>query len=355
MPRVLALLTILAMLLTVPTAALAASLVSVATLEANGLQLGEGLVQGTAGDFFTTVSSPASTNRFLRILFGSTQIEETAVVSTGEVRRVTATGEVSVFSTLPAGPLFGLTMGPGGRHLYVSLPTGRSETHGIWRIDTVSGQPERYATLPLEAQPRGLTFRGTDLFVADGSNGRIYKVGTGRDSQVWASDALLKGRFGRVGASSLAFNKARPLGLVLGGTETLQEFLYVSNTDAGRVVRIPIFSDGSAGPVEELIRSSLLEGIRGFTFDTGPSGGSLIATVSSGNRLVAVSPAPDAKVQILAEAVPAPVNDLLQNGTLFVLSAGTPPIDNASPVRPVLWRVTDILLPVPVQPSATAP
>jgi sugar lactone lactonase YvrE len=170
----------------------------------------------------------------------------------------------------------------------------------------------------------------------------------------WAADPLLVGKSpDAFGANGLAFTRARPLQatpMVSSGTPALQEFLYVSNSDFGRIVRIPVLSDGSAGTAEVFFEdANLLTGANGIAFDSGPFGGTLFVAVTTQNRLVAISAAPNPQAQKVLEgaSLQAPESVAISRNQLYVTSNA---FDNSTggleTLRPALQRVTDQPLPI---------
>lgn len=295
MKKVFAMLAIVSVLATIPSLAFAADLVK-ATLSVESREGVDGLAEGPNGDLYVGVSSARTTRLVTRMDLGRVVTDRIDVPSTGEIRRVTASGATSVFANLRAGPLNGLAFGPNGRHLYVALASKEAATHGIWRIDALTGVAERFAVLPTSVEPVELRFRGDDLFVS--ANGSIYRITTTGQVpvvSVWKSDPLLRGRDSETstGATGIAFTTAQESNpIIIGGNAPVQEYLYAANTDFGRIVRIPVLDDGSAGAAEIFFASTVIVGARGVAFDAGRDGGTLFVAVSSTDRLVAISPAP---------------------------------------------------------------
>jgi sugar lactone lactonase YvrE len=106
---------------------------------------------------------------------------------------------------------------------------------GIWRLRPKSA-PVQIAHLPADSWPNGMTIddRGHYLYLADTALGVVWRVPTaGGAPTVWASGPVLQPR-PSYGANGIAIH---------------HNAVWVSNTDQGIIVRIPIRLDGSAGPI----------------------------------------------------------------------------------------------------------
>ncbi|UFP96632.1 SMP-30/gluconolactonase/LRE family protein [Gloeobacter morelensis] len=165
------------------------------------------------------------------------------IVSTGELRKLSTTGEQLTLATLDTGRgpeagygLVGLAVDPAG-NVYAALASFVEATHGVWRVRP-DGASERLAVLPVTTVPNALAFdRRGNLFVSDSLGGKIYRVARGaRLAEVWSSDPRLVGDLSlgleAVGANGVAFYSGA---------------LFVANSDAARIYRIPVAPDGSAG------------------------------------------------------------------------------------------------------------
>ncbi|MGW0578858.1 SMP-30/gluconolactonase/LRE family protein, partial [Streptomyces sp. NPDC002920] len=182
-----------------------------------------------------------------------------------QVANVTRTGATRILATLPAvanpntpvvgsAVVLGIARASDGT-LYVNYATGTSET-GIWRIDPEGGAPRQIAQLPPDGFPNGLALderRGV-LYAADSVLGAIWRVpSTGGTPTAWVTGAPLDpGKTppaNGIGANGLRFH---------------HNTVWVSNTDAGTLLRIPVGQDGAAGPIET--RATGLTGIDDFGF-----------------------------------------------------------------------------------------
>ena len=182
-----------------------------------------------------------------------------------QVANVTRQGHTRILATLPpvadpdtpvvgAALVTGIARADDGT-LYVNYATGTEKT-GIWRIDRHGGAPRQIATLPPNGFPNGLALderRGV-LYAADSVLGTVWRVSlkSGRRT-AWATGAALQPGTGPNAA-----------GIGVNGLRLHHDAVWVSNTDAGTLLRIPVRRDGSAGQIQ--IRAKGLAGIDDFGF-----------------------------------------------------------------------------------------
>jgi hypothetical protein len=197
--------------------------------------------------------------------------------------------------------------------LYVGLPTCDPATHGIWRVSKDGSQTELLASLDVQDLPKGLalTNGGFPLYVTnlhdfrpgksranckaalgtpdptDDCTLKVWRVSSTGEVVTWVESALFYG------------NPDSPLdhphgvnGIVV---DQAGENVYVTVTDYGRVIRIPIEPDGGAGTLEIIFESDPdkpaeqreLFGIDGIKI--GPDGNFYIVVIRT-DQLVAVRP-----------------------------------------------------------------
>ncbi len=152
----------------------------------------------------------------------------------------------SFLADIGQGTIGGLAVTANG-DLYVAMAAGADK--GVWRLDR-KGQLE---LLPGSDQiffANGLAFddRGT-LYVTESVTlvsqlprgpGSIWRIPRGAEAELWMRDDLLKGT-GALG---------QPVWLGANGIACYHGNLYVTNTEKGTVMRIPVQKDGSAGVPE---------------------------------------------------------------------------------------------------------
>ncbi|MEU9126970.1 hypothetical protein AB0D08_02440 [Kitasatospora sp. NPDC048540] len=198
-----------------------------------------------------------------------------------QIGRVAPDGTQTILATLPAPahpatPLLGaaIVTGIARAHdgtLYFGYATGTDDLTGIWRL-CPGGNPERLAALPATGLPNGLALdeHAGLLYTADSALGVVHAVPLdGGPATVWSAAPELSPT-GGFGANGLKVH---------------HHAVWVTNTDTGTLLRIPIRQDGTAGPVET--RATGLAGIDDFAF-TG-HGDSLVAALNSPNEAAFVA------------------------------------------------------------------
>src|SRR5206468_13022075 len=128
--------------------------------------------------------------------------------------------------------------------------------------------------------PNGLAFGpGGDLYVTDSILGAVWRLPRGGGtSEIWEQSPLLAG----TGVFGLGF----PLGA--NGIGYRNGELFVTNTEIGSIVRIPVLPDGSAGTPRLVAQGAALFGADGITVDVA---GNLYVAVNPQSTIVRVAPA----------------------------------------------------------------
>lgn len=160
----------------------------------------------------------------------------------------------------------------------------------VWRIDS-EGTSEVLVDLPTEgdepAFPNDLVYREEhgDLLITDSLRGAIWQVTEEGDADVWLANPLLEADpdapFFPLGANGIAAG---------------ERCLYVANTTAASIVRIPVAADGTAGSPELLAQDERLFGADGIALDTREN---VSVATSASQSIARVNP--DGDVEILAE------------------------------------------------------
>ena len=222
---------------------------------------------------------------------------------TGEIKKITPDGSVSTYTQLPSpgdGFMTGLVFDSTGA-LFVAFASF-DENHGIWRVSSDGSSARNFAPLQVDGNPDGLPNaldfddRG-NLYASDSLGGQIWKIDQSGEVTVWKKDPLLMG----VGPYD------PPLPPMIGANgitfDDQGENLYVANTDLGRIVRIPVERDGSAGAATVYAEDlALLRGADGITFDRE---GNLYVSLLFQDKVVVISK--DGAISTIAEG------PLLQN------------------------------------------
>ncbi len=241
-----------ALLTAAPAHAAAASI----TLNPSAQEFPEGLAMNHHGDIFVSLSPR------------------------GEIREIAADGSQSTVAVLsPPGQGFGpVGLAFDGRgDLFVAVATFDPATSGVYEIPK-HGHVTRLPGSEQIGLPNGLAFdhRGA-LYATDSLNGAVWRLTPGAPATLLVQDPLLAGNgsfgFGiPLGANGIAYRH--------GG-------LYVSNTELGRIVRIPISAAGTAGALQVVSEGPQLIGADGFQFDVH---GNLYIALNVQNKLVRLTP-----------------------------------------------------------------
>lgn len=235
-----------------------------------------------------------------------------SMAPTSQLKRVTPRGEVSTIASLPdPSPGFFLGLAFRDGFVYGALASGDPATHGIWRVGVSPGReraPERFAALG-PGLPNGLAFLGVDLFVSDSALGTVWKINPGGGVSTWVEHPLLAGD----PTGSLA---GFPIGA--NGIAFRDGWLYAAITDYGRIARVRVQPDGTAGETKLFIEfPQLLLGADGITFD--PAGNLLIA-VAGRDSIVRVSPGGDVAVLAMGPPLSFPASLEVRDGAAWVTS-----------------------------------
>jgi sugar lactone lactonase YvrE len=208
----------------------------------------------------------------------------------GEIRRIAPDGTQSTFAQIsPAGAGFGplgLAFDRDG-DLYVTAATFDPASSGVYRVGD-DGSSERIAGSTAIVLPNAIAFDGQGrMYVTDSVTGSIYRAVGNGPLEPWLSDPRL------LGDGSFGFGV--PFGA--NGIAYRQGSLYVTVTEKGRVMRVPVASDGTAGTPQVFAESAQLLGADGLAFD---ARGNLYVVANVQNRLVRL--APSGAIETLATA-----------------------------------------------------
>jgi DNA-binding beta-propeller fold protein YncE len=234
--------------------------------------------------------------------------------------------------------------------LYVGLPNCDPATHGIWRVKE-DGSTEPFAQVPLSQLPKGLALTNGDfpLYVTDLHDFthsrdadltlrpdvpncrvaptapctlRIWRIDQNGQVSIWKESTLF---YGSVDSPLL-----HPHGVNGIAVDKAGKNVYVTVTDHGRVIRIPVNKDGSAGDTEVIFESPIESppdaggnplnqglprywGMDGITI--GPDGNFYIVIVRT-DELVALPP----DLPACTDSPPLPCN----GNSILVLHQGHP-------------------------------
>ncbi|WP_406010336.1 hypothetical protein OG440_32685 [Streptomyces sp. NBC_00637] len=237
-----------------------------------------------------------------------------------QVANVTPQGRKRILATLPAvadphtpvvgaAVVLGIARAQDGT-LYVNYATGTRAT-GIWRIPSGGGKPRQIAQLPTNGFPNGLALdeRRNVLYAADSVLGTVWRVPrSGGKPTAWAEGAALEPR------------NAPPAARVgVNGIKVHRDAVWVSNTNAGTLLRIPVRDSGCAGAIET--RATRLYAIDDFAFvdrhrDTA------LAALTGGSEVALVRP--DGTHQVVLtprDGLSNPTSVAVRGRTAYVPSA----------------------------------
>jgi sugar lactone lactonase YvrE len=174
-----------------------------------------------------------------------------------QVARVGTDGSVSILATLPApatgtATVSGIVRAPDGS-LYVNYNAGSQS--GIWRIAPRGGTPVQVVATPGVKVLNGLAADwGQDaLYATDSTSGTVWKVSlTSGTASLWAQ------------GPDLQRNTVSSSGFGANGIKVHNGAVWVSNTDQGTLLRMPIGAHGTAGAVTTVAQG--LTAIDDFAF-----------------------------------------------------------------------------------------
>jgi sugar lactone lactonase YvrE len=149
-------------------------------------------------------------------------------------------GRERVLAELPQGSTAGVMAVAEDGTLYLSVTGGQQ---GLWRIDP-DGTAALLAGLPEDSFPNGVTLSedGSTAYVADAALATVWMVdvASGAVGRAYEGDALARRRF-----------VALPPGA--NGIHLLDGDAWVTNSDAGTLLRFPILGDGRFGDPEVVV------------------------------------------------------------------------------------------------------
>ena len=211
----------------------------------------------------------------------------------GEIRKIAPDGTQSIHARLPIdkphSPCFGFIATMGGLeqdhdgNLYVSVASCTLADRGVWKV-ALDGTMTLLANLPGSALPNGIALHRGQLYVAD-AFGPIWRVpAAGGIAKVWADDARLKP------TPNAPFPGPHSLRI-------FQSEIYVSNSDQGTILAIPIKLNGMPGRIR--VHATLPDnlGCDDFAFDVRAN---LYCTTDPFDKLLRIFP--DGSFEILLTA-----------------------------------------------------
>lgn len=192
----------------------------------------------------------------------------------------------------------------------------------MWRLRP-GGSPELLCALPVSSLPNGLALdpRSGTLYVTDSAQGIVWSVpAVGGTATPWLTHSSLAPQ-GYMGANGIKVHNGA---------------VWVSNSDQGTILRIPILGNGEAGDPE--LRASGMASIDDFAFPG--AGDELFATVNHADQVDRVDPS-RTPVTVLTgqDGLSNPTSIVFSNGLMYVMSAAYVTRQNPDIVTVPRWLV----------------
>jgi sugar lactone lactonase YvrE len=189
--------------------------------------------------------------------------------------------------------------------LYIGYAAGHDDLTGIWRVRP-GGTPTRIVPLTAGSFPNGMALdeRTGTLYIADSTRETIWRVPiTGGTPTAWLSGPELK----------------RSTGLGPNGLRIHNAAVWLSNSDQGTLLRVPIEGNGRAGAVE-----TKATGLPFFPDDFAFIGHTdkIIVALNVANEVALVQPNGSHTIVLTgADGLEGPTAIAIRQGKLYVLSA----------------------------------
>jgi sugar lactone lactonase YvrE len=194
-------------------------------------------------------------------------------------------GTIGEAGTAAASFTLGIATDP-AKNVYVGVGAagaGPVPAPGVYKFSPAGEAGTLFASAAAMNFPNGLDFVGSILYVAD-SGGTIYTIDTTATApvtpQVWSADALLA-------PDMAACDGGVPLAIGANGIVHDANNFYVTNTNHGRVIKIPREADGGAGAATTIVDDCAFLGADGLFLDTKDS--TLIVALNIQNKIARVA------------------------------------------------------------------
>jgi sugar lactone lactonase YvrE len=244
------------------------------------------MTAGDYGAFLEGMAADSHGNVFGALTTWGYYDETRADSNIGEVWRVATNGHekrVATKDLSPNGMLTGVAV-DGRNRVYVAIyDFGDPQTVGcgVFRV-AANGSMVKVIAIPAGSMPNGVAFHDGRAYITDSALGAVWRARVGADlaspTAPWFQDALLAGgdptadttKTG-IGANGIAFRGGRA---------------YLSVSDYGRIVSVPVRANGSAGAPKVFCEQPDLVTADGIAFD---ARGRLWVTANSGTTGVSPS------------------------------------------------------------------
>lgn len=204
----------------------------------------------------------------------------------------------------------GNTRGSDGT-VYFNVVSADPSRVGVWKLPPGSHTASRIAALPADGLPNGLAIdpSGRTLYIADSIKGTIWAVPTkGGQAVPWLTDQALAPvatADQKFGANGLRFHNGA---------------VWVSNFNAGTVLRVPVTRSGAPGPIHQVTSGAV--GMDDFSFLTDRSD-VVLAAVNVANQVDVVYPDGSRKTVLTsANGLASPTATAVRGTTVYITDAG---------------------------------
>ncbi len=189
--------------------------------------------------------------------------------------------------------------------IYTLYSTGDAALNGVWQISP--GQAAtRIIPLPANSLANGLAFSPNhrDLFITDSALGVIWEAPTaGGTAKIWAKGKALEG------TTSFGAN----------GLKVHAGALWVSNTQNGTILEIPIAANGKVGEITVAARG--LTTVDDFQFVG--SSDEIVAALNKADEVALVAPNGTHRIVLTAaNGLEGPSSIAVSGNTVYIASAG---------------------------------
>lgn len=169
------------------------------------------------------------------------------------------------------------------KNLYAALPSFGNVKTGVYKVSSATDEATLFATHPDMKFPNDVVFgKKGRMFISDSFDGSIFVVEKDGTVSKWLSSDLLKANSTNCSETRLGFD------IGANGLAYYKNNIYVANTLAATILKIPINEDGSAGNPEIFLGPdcSSLVGIDGITIDRD---GNIFAAINLQDKIVRIS------------------------------------------------------------------
>lgn len=195
--------------------------------------------------------------------------------------------------------LIGLAVDAPGNVYATMVSFSNQDINGVWKFDRITGEATRAPGSEAIVLGNAIAFdKLGNMYVTDSAAGAVYRIPKGGGpAELWVIDDTLAGT-GDLGVGV-------PIGA--NGIAYRHGALYVSNTEKGSIVKIPVLRGGSPGAPSVLVQAGEIFGIDGFALDVH---GDIYAAIIAQSAVRKISIGSNISFETLGEGGPgSPVLD----------------------------------------------